>query len=400
MKWGRFIRFAAMVALGFGCYLLGRYGADDSVHHPYQTKLERFHPIVKNEGVDRSTPEEGKLRDVAVAENFSGDAEFADLFSRLDLLEDLPGKDYMLYQLLSGWGELDGSAAMNFALSLPLNKQANAIRSVLKGWAKKNSEAAWQWVSDQPVSKHIPKTGMFRAVVREMINQGNFDRGIQLISSISEEGTPKTKERLSYQLMKNWLAKDSGAALQWIDQMPEGPSSEGTLKAFAGDWARTDGLEAAEWALSMEDQSGTLTSAIAAWTMNGEPVEVAQWLKGQSPSVEMDNAISIFARASARENPELAQSMLNSIQDQDTRDRTVLLLSNRQAGPAESLQWLDTHLSGNRSEAVQMTTGHMIERLVREWAGSDLNAATAYVYNSTLLTEEERSRVLRSLSTY
>ena len=50
----------------------------------------------------------------------------------------------MLYQLLGGWGELDSSAAMDFALSLSLDKQGNAIRSVLKGWAKKDSKAAWQ----------------------------------------------------------------------------------------------------------------------------------------------------------------------------------------------------------------------------------------------------------------
>ncbi len=158
-----------------------------------------------------------------------------------------------------------------------------------------------------------------------------------------------------------------------------------------------DGIEAAEWARSMEDQSGALTSAIGSWTRNGKPAEVAEWLKGQSSSTEMDNAISIFVRATVREDPELAQGMIHSIQDHNTRDRTVLASARGQDGPVESLKWLATHLSENRSEGVRLNTTQMIQRFAQQWAENDWNAALVYVQNSTLLTMEERSKILYTL---
>ncbi len=143
MKWGRFIKFVAIVAFGFTCYVLSRYGVDDSIHDQSRAKLERFHSTIEDEGVERSSTDRGELSDLAETESFSGDTEFADMFTRLNLLEDLPRKNYMLYKLLGGWGELNSSTAMDFALSLSLGKQGNAIRSVLMGWAKKDSKAAW-----------------------------------------------------------------------------------------------------------------------------------------------------------------------------------------------------------------------------------------------------------------
>ena len=64
-KRGCFIKFSAIVALGFACYLFGRYGADDSVHDQFRTKLERFHSTVEDVGVGRSSTDRGELRGVA-----------------------------------------------------------------------------------------------------------------------------------------------------------------------------------------------------------------------------------------------------------------------------------------------------------------------------------------------
>ncbi|MBL4575263.1 MAG: hypothetical protein JKY51_04080, partial [Opitutaceae bacterium] len=353
MKLGRFVKIVAILAWGFVCYFFGRYEGDDLAHERSSTKPEMFHLTMEDEEIGRSSVDRRGLGEIAEREAFSGGNELTDLLSRLNLLEDLPGKDLMLFQLLQGWGELNGPAAMNFALSLDPNKQGNAIRFVLKGWAKNNPEDAWMWVRADPDSKNIEKRGMYRAVLREMMNQGDFDLGIRLVSFIGEEeGETRTKERLTQQLMRSWLVEDGESALKWIDQMPDDPSSEGALKAFAENWAMLDGIEAAEWARSMEDQSGALTSAIISWTRNGKPAEVAEWLKGQSSSTEMDNAISIFVRATVREDPELAQGMIHSIQDHNTRDRAVLASARGQDGPVESLKWLDTHLSENRSEGV------------------------------------------------
>ncbi len=68
-----------------------------------------------------------------------------------------------------------------------------------------------------------------------------------------------------------------------------------------------------------------------------------------------------------------------------------------QNGPGESLRWLDTHLSGNRSEVVRANTSRMVEMFAQQWAEKDWNAATAYVQNSTLLIGEERSKILQTL---
>ena len=92
----------AILAWGFVCYFLGRYEGDDLAHERSSTKPERFRLIMEDEEVGHSSVDRRGFGKIAEREDFSRGTELTDVLSRLNLLEDLPGKDLMLFQLLQG----------------------------------------------------------------------------------------------------------------------------------------------------------------------------------------------------------------------------------------------------------------------------------------------------------
>ena len=244
----------------------------------------------------------------------------------IDRLEQLPFRDTLdrdraieqAFESIGGKPE-DIARAREHLESMERGARLAAERGLARAWAQTDPEAALEWADGLGLkSRQTAKT----VILHRLIN-----RDIEAAAeAVLAESDPHVRERVAFQVARDWGKSDRDAALVWVRDELEGkaqhnaysslleqsmrhvdfekdfeilkemadgdPGSSNAHYQFAERWARSDPQAAAEWAMA---KNSVTFSVVARHWMRSDPAGLRQFaatLEDEAMSQVVDNLIT------------------------------------------------------------------------------------------------------------
>lgn len=359
-----------------------------------------------------------------------------DYFSKLDpssfseeadKLSELPMSDRMMSSLLlfSQWGETDPLSAMSYTKEMGrIGGFVNG--TVLKSWASSDplkaaeyyaenagdfntfgrggaqsraGTIAAEWASQDraaALSWALSLEGDdSAAAVASIFNQIATNDPAEAVLSLANLSDEAAKISATNTIARKWGASDWGAAEVWISSLPADQQAEASASAIRG-LSEVDHLAAADKLAASPAVAGfsdVMESITRRWSRE-DPASASAWVVANG-SVE-DQAESIGAAVSSWANVDApaAYAFVNEQQVGVVRDAaaTNYLAANRNGDTNENLALAETVTDSNsRARAIGLS--------VANWMKEDAEAASAYINNTDLLTDEQKPRIIQWTTT-
>lgn len=339
-----------------------------------------------------------------------------------DKLDDLPMGERMMvsYLLFSRWGEEDPMTAM--AYTKTMGRMGGFMsNTVLKSWASQSPELAAKYYSENPNDfqgrgrggqngaatiasewvNHDQDAALSWAMslegnqslsaIRSIFNQvasSDPAEAALLLSSITD---PAALSQAQSTIAREWGEQDWAAAEAWISSLStdqqgaayaqalRGLSDEdylaaaekltslsnvddyaNTMESITRDWSKVDPAAAASWVMengTVEAQVDSIGPAVASWT-NVDQVAAYEFVSQQELGDVRDEAAIAYIRANVNGDTNQNLALAESVSDANDRARAI-------------------------------------SRSVSSWMREDQEAATEYINSSELLTDNQKSQVIR-----
>jgi hypothetical protein len=277
------------------------------------------------------------------------------------------------------------------------------LSAVLRIWAEHDPQRAWDWSLQQGHRLEVPGETSLVATALEATAVSNPRVVLSSVKELlakNDETTGFSSQEVSYfaidALIKSghidlaqsavdeWLQTNAGekignAAIErlavqiaekspqqaatWLEKLPATEGRNFAAATLAASWASSDPKGAMTWASSLDANSGRLDAMQRAFNRWAESnrVEAANWLEKNEADPISDRLIYSFVSDStlAHSNPKVAVQWAELINDETMRAQSV-------------------------------------EQVAAAWGATDAAAAKKYIAESTLLTAEQKQRLLRN----
>jgi len=248
------------------------------------------------------------------------------------------------------WAKLDPEAALAWANGLSGRDKSSALNSVISEMAAKDPTKAAQVAStlegDDQARAYGEIAGKWAST--------DFSAAEAWIQSLPAEA----RDRAMSEAIESLAATDPQGAAAKVASIPVGRDRDRAIEDVAGAWARKDPAGAAAWLVQQEteDPEDAIRGVISSWTAQDSGAALAF----------------------------IQQQPVGELRDEAT---STYIWSNRGASPQETIQLAETISDeGSRSRTVGMTA--------MRWMQEDKDAATAYIQQSTVLTDEAKQRLI------
>lgn len=250
-------------------------------------------------------------------------------------------------------------------------------------WAKLDPEAALAWANGL---EGRDKSGALNSVISEMASK-DPTKAAQVASTL--EGDDQA--RAYGEIASKWASTDFAAAESWIQSLPA-ESRDRAMSQAIESLAATDPQGAAAKVASIpvgRDRDNAIEDVAGAWARK-DPAGAAAWLVQQETADPEDAIRGVISSWTAQDSGAaltfIQQQPAGELRDEAT---TTYIWSNRGASPQETIQLAETISDeGSRSRTVGMTA--------MRWMQEDKEAATAYIQQSTVLSDEAKQRLIES----
>jgi len=281
-----------------------------------------------------------------------------DIRDALQALESMPWgpeASRMFQDVIARWGQVNPSAAMEYAMSLEsLRTRNSAVGSVLDTWSRADPRAAYDWFSRQMRENPGSVYGATRNLFSNMAHQDSswalqqawslqdpgikrtavqsiYDRmvrdgqGDDLVSMHDRMASGPDRNLLSEAIISMWTPYQPERAAQWAMAIDDIPTRQKSLDRVVSSWTADRPSEAADFVLTLpegDQRSRSLAKVVDTWA-RGDVEQAADWMARQSPSPAMDPAMQSLAQAMIPRDPAAAVSWANNIVDPKARERTL-----------------------------------------------------------------------------
>ena len=250
------------------------------------------------------------------------------------------------------WAKLDPEAALAWANGLEGRDKSGALSSVISEMASKDPTKAAQVAAtldgDDQARAYGEIAGKWAST--------DFAAAESWIQSLPAEA----RDRAMSQALQSLAATDPEGAAAKVAGIPVGRDRDRAIEDIAGSWARKDPASAAAWVIQQqqEDPEDAIRSVISTWAGQDSAATLA--FIQQQPAGEMrDDATSTYIWSNRGADPQETIKLAESISDEGSRNRTVGMAAMR-------------------------------------WMQEDKEAATAYIQQSTALSDEAKQRLIES----
>ena len=250
------------------------------------------------------------------------------------------------------WAKLDPEAALAWANGLEGRDKSGALNSVISEMASKDPTKAAQVAStlegDDQARAYGEIAGKWAST--------DFAAAETWIQSLPAEA----RDRAMSQALESLAATDPEGAAAKVASIPVGRDRDRAIEDIAGSWARKDPATAAAWVIQQqqEDPEDSIRSVISTWAAQDSAATLA--FIQQQPAGEMrDEATSTYIWSNRASDPQETIKLAETITDEGSRNRTVGMAAMR-------------------------------------WMQEDKEAATAYIQQSTALSDEAKQRLIES----
>jgi hypothetical protein len=300
--------------------------------------------------------------------------------------------------------------AIDLALALgPTEDEKSAwVTDIMKKWAGRDPQLAWQWLQQQAyrmdqladgsltgvvfdaMASHDPQMllatvnslltpsntlGPFAAEVavhtglQSLVDSGNVNLARQAVEGWANSPLKPDIGASAYETVADAMGKTApDAAGAWLKSLPATDDLTSAMAGFAGNWSERDPVAALAWAETLtpeQDQTGAINRIFGDWVERNAG-DAGEWLSDY-----------------------LAQAPANT--ETDTQIQALINRSSTaQDSPSVALQWASLISDPQTRQATQ-------ENLLLQWAGTDLTAATNYVKNNPSMTPDQKQALIQKM---
>ena len=303
-------------------------------------------------------------------------AEIASALDKLDRQKPCEEREDERLRLIEAWAAKDPKAALAYVQqNLKSDRRAQATATVINTWAKHEPKAAWKWArslgpeqahhahtvleqvaKDDPAlaarlaaefSRERPEdaVAMSLTAMRGMTYNGNFDAAVRLASDVRLPANEDQGVLMNY-AAGQWARTDPRQAADWVERIPPGVTHDQALIGLGASWAEVDPERAADFAVQLPHgppRQLALQQAIGNWILV-DPGAAGRWINQFELDQDFDQAIVALATlpSLADEHVELALSWASTIIDVRMRSAALgLIISNWAARqPTQAMGYL------------------------------------------------------------
>lgn len=281
-------------------------------------------------------------------------------------------------QLLAAWAHVAPTDALDYVrTTFPLDRKQEALTVVFAAWAQTDPHAAWAWVRDKEsgeagrlhtVISEVAKndatlaqtfargyaaqhpdlaSNAYFAVLDGVLYSGGYEAAKAIVASAAVPNEEQRSLLLNY-LAGDWARYQPAEAAQWVLHLPESPARSQALNAVTQAWSDASPAGAAEFAVNLPagpERQAALQQAISKWALS-DPMQAGQWVLKYNAHGDFDQAVASIATSSElmNHNVPLALDWAGTIQQQDLRRRSTssIIATWYSADPASALNYIKT----------------------------------------------------------
>lgn len=370
---GSVTRVFAVLALASATFILGRISAPLQKSEAPPPKVSvppaPAAPSAPAAGADTPSSSEPQLLSEGQVHSWK---------ERVDQMTPSVERDEERQRMIVAWAKVNPLAALEYAQkNLKQDSQAQALSGVFAAWAKKDPNAAWNWVlTNAPgepqhlrsvlseIGKNEPATAqrfaasyaaqhpeqasdVYLCVLDGVIHGGKYEDAKTLVAQANMPNEEQKNNLFNF-LAGQWARYQPEKASSWVLELPPGPIRDQALDAVGQAWSDVDPVRAADFAVSLPPGSvrqTALKQAISKWTMD-DPAQASKWILQFDAHEDFDQAVMSLATAPnlMYRNVNLALSWAGTIQNEKLRnDTTTAIVTNWYPNdPAGAMNYIQT----------------------------------------------------------
>jgi hypothetical protein len=295
-------------------------------------------------------------------------------------------RDDVLAAIFERWGAiapLAGLAATENLTPLQRERFAKAVRT---GWVRTDPEGALCWLQAQINVDRYENVIRYQPLISALLDDDRRETVMSLLNVMRDDDL---KSLAVGEITARWVGQDAAAALTWVGSLPAGRDRQNLYWRAFQMISFENPAGAADLANALPDSNDrrdALDSVMAVWAGN-DAASANAWLVSHSAAPEFQSMVRTFISYSLAKNPDLAASMIDSIQDPKTRASLVSdsIAALASSSPADAVQWTLRFQPPGKREAY-------LERMFRQWGARDREGAEAFLGSASGLTDEQRAR--------
>lgn len=296
--------------------------------------------------------------------------------------ESGPARDLSM-QLLRRWGAaMPEVAAAWLAHKPPGGVHEEASLALATTWAKGKSDDAAAWVRTWPEEKR--PAGLLAVAYEAARNSPT-----NALWLAAELPAAQPRDELIEHAVREWASRDSETALSWAAQMGATPLRDQVIASLSLALSDKDPAKAAALALETlpegRKKEDVVVGIVQRWAQT-EPERTAEWVE-QFPEIRLRNAaVENLVRLWADKSMEGPAEWVGSLQG-EVRDTAAAAYAQKltERSPAQAAAWVE---SIQNQDLRQRETEHLAER----WLAIDQQSARQWLETADL-PQEIKSRL-------
>jgi hypothetical protein len=276
------------------------------------------------------------------------------------------------------------------------------VTAILNDWARRDGDAAWEWVRDGMLGDSIPGEPSPLVTVFSAIAETDPSKIVGLVEAARMNGHGMAEfaaGTIDALLRTNNAAFARATVEKWAaDERFRDGLDNAVFEKVAGDLAQRSPAEAANWLRSLPPLEGrnlAFATLAAEWSASA-PSTAMQWAAGLDEGEGRGDAMQrVFNRWAGADMVAAAQWLAEN-ESHPTTDKLIQNLvadtTLPETNPPLALRWAELIADPD-------LRARQIETLFLGWSDRDRAGAAKYLAESTGLTPEQKARLQQTLAT-
>lgn len=250
-----------------------------------------------------------------------------------------------LSTVLRSWARRDPQAARDYLLENGTSyPQETALLALIRGWSESGDAGAWDFVESFP--KGVPRQRALEVLTDHLVLHAGPEAAVRFVEALPDDGANRFKLQAYRRLAAALVLRDPSYAAAWAERQTDSEFGEGVLRHVVGRWAHTDGEATLVWLAGQPPSASQVEAIELAYSMwlRRHVEKALAWAESQPQTASLEPVRALYAARLSRRDPQLAVSLLDTIEDPERFSWTALNVGRGwlETDRAAALAWLST----------------------------------------------------------
>ncbi|MFC7337438.1 hypothetical protein ACFQY0_09650 [Haloferula chungangensis] len=261
-------------------------------------------------------------------QQFLGELSRIDPDRAFELANELPNaaaKNSAISSIVNNLSNSSPETAAAYLEQLKGGQKDQAITSLARNWAEKDSDAALKWAQGLSGDQRVQAMASVSAQQAEH-SPTEASKVFESALASAPEGMAGKLQGSAQRIAENYAKEDGAAAAQWALSLGQESVAKGAVSSTVQVWAQKDLVAASEWTNALDDGPirDSAVQPIVKRLQNEEPAAAIEWAASMADEGSRKNTIRSALSNWYSNDPEAARRGLdNAGLDQKTHDEML-----------------------------------------------------------------------------